>query len=282
MLVTLSSSQKRAFGGGIAGASAMVVQVFSQMWMRTMMNYQYRYGKGIQETAKILYKEGGIPRFYRGIGPALLQGPQSRFGDTAANTGALAFFDSNEYTRNLPIPIKTIGASMAAASFRIFLMPIDTCKTILQVEGSHGLQHLRTKIRMHGPVVLYHSSIAASAATFVGHYPWFMSYNYLNSTIPQYHDNRLKKLARNAAIGFTCSCIADTVANSLRVVKTYRQTHQDKVSYINSVKNVVKSDGIAGLFGRGLKTRLIANGFQGLLFSVLWKYFDEQYTSRAK
>ena len=29
----------------------------------------------------------GIPRFYRGLVPALLQGPLSRFGDTAANTG---------------------------------------------------------------------------------------------------------------------------------------------------------------------------------------------------
>ena len=30
---------------------------------------------------------GGIPRFYRGLLPALVQGPLSRFGDTAANTG---------------------------------------------------------------------------------------------------------------------------------------------------------------------------------------------------
>uniref|UniRef100_A0A0A9Z085 Peroxisomal adenine nucleotide transporter 1 n=1 Tax=Lygus hesperus TaxID=30085 RepID=A0A0A9Z085_LYGHE len=169
---------------------------------------------------------------------------------------------------------------MAAAGFRIFLMPIDTCKTILQVEGANGLQHLRNKIRAHGPVVLYHSSIAASAATFVGHYPWFMTYNFLNGSLPQYHDHRGKKLVRNAGIGFVCSCVADTVANSLRVVKTYRQTHQEKVSYITSVKHIIHDDGVVGLFGRGLRTRLLANGMQGLLFSVLWKYFDEYYSGR--
>lgn len=32
-------------------------------------------------------------------------------------------------------------------------------------------------------------------------------------------------------------------------------------------------DGISGLFGRGLKTRILANGLQGLLFSILWKLF---------
>jgi hypothetical protein len=31
-----------------------------------------------------------------------------------------------------------------------------------------------------------------------------------------------------------------------------------------------------GLFGRGLKTRIIANGMQGIMFSVLWKYFEKK------
>jgi len=31
------------------------------------------------------------------------------------------------------------------------------------------------------------------------------------------------------------------------------------------------------LFGRGLKTKLLANGLQGIMFSVLWKYIDENF-----
>ena len=30
---------------------------------------------------RTIYADGGIPRFYRGVVPALLQGPLSRFGD---------------------------------------------------------------------------------------------------------------------------------------------------------------------------------------------------------
>ena len=45
---------------------------------------------------------GGIRRFYRGYGPAILQGPLSRFGDTAANEGMLALLEGSETTRNLP------------------------------------------------------------------------------------------------------------------------------------------------------------------------------------
>jgi hypothetical protein len=34
---------------------------------------------------------------------------------------------------------------------------------------------------------------------------------------------------------------------------------------------------VIGLFGRGLRTRLLANGVQGLLFSVLWKSMEDMF-----
>merc|ERR1711957_1118115 len=134
----------------------MVLQVTTLMWMRTTMNYQYRYGTSTMETFKILYKEGGIARFYRGIGPALIQGPVSRFGDTAANAGVMALFEQNETARNLPIPVKTLFSSAAAASMRICLVPVDTVKTMMQVEGKEGLSKLATKYRSGGMPVMFH------------------------------------------------------------------------------------------------------------------------------
>ncbi len=40
-----------------------------------------------------------------------------------------------------------------------------------------------------------------------------------------------------------------------------------------AAKLVVAQDGVRGLLGRGLKTRILSNGLQGLLFSILWKLF---------
>ena len=42
---------------------------------------------------------------------------------------------------------------------------------------------------------------------------------------------------------------------------------------VEAARRVVHQDGRLGLFGRGLKTRILANGLQGLLFSILWKLF---------
>ena len=83
----------KAIKSGLAGASAMAIQVVSLMWMRTTMNYQFKNGGGFIPTLKKLYAEGGIPRFYRGVVPALIIGPMSRFGDTASNLFALTLFE---------------------------------------------------------------------------------------------------------------------------------------------------------------------------------------------
>lgn len=73
----LNKSLNKAIGGGISGSLAMGTQVLSLMWLRTTMNYQYRYGYNTTTAIKILYKDGGIARFYRGILPALIMfGPQ--------------------------------------------------------------------------------------------------------------------------------------------------------------------------------------------------------------
>lgn len=114
---------KRALGGGIPGAVAMGTQVVTLMPLRSTMNYQYRYGNTSTATAiRTLYADGGIRRFYRGIGPALFQGPLSRFGDTAANSGMLTLLDSFDSTKDLPVGVKTACASSTAAAWRIFLM----------------------------------------------------------------------------------------------------------------------------------------------------------------
>ena len=79
----------KALGGGLPGAVAMVLQVVLLMWLRTTVNYQMRHGGSLLEVIETLYAEGGIRRFYAGAQYALLQGPLSRFGDTAANAGVL-------------------------------------------------------------------------------------------------------------------------------------------------------------------------------------------------
>lgn len=85
----LAKAGRKALGGGISGALAGVLQVTSLMWLRTTMNYQYRFGTSTGEALRTLYSQGGMGRLYQGLPFALVQTPLSRFGDTAANTGVV-------------------------------------------------------------------------------------------------------------------------------------------------------------------------------------------------
>ncbi|KIR62579.1 mitochondrial carrier protein [Cryptococcus bacillisporus CA1873] len=267
----LVSALKSAAGGGLAGAAAMVVQVLTLMPMRTIMNYQYRYGGGLKSAAVTLYEDGGYKRYYAGLAAALFQGPLSRFGDTAANAGILALLSSLPW----PVLVKTVAASVASACFRMTLTPIDTIKTTQQTQGGRaGLKLIRERIREQGVASMWYGALATAAATFVGHYPWFGTYNYLQATLPLPH-TIIQKLFRQAFIGFAASLVSDTSSNSLRVVKTYRQVHEGDVGYLTAAKKIVEAEGWRGLFGRGLGTRLLTNGLQGLLFSILWKLFAD-------
>jgi hypothetical protein len=272
----LQTSLTKAMKGGVAGSSAMILQVCSLMWLRTTMNYQYRYGTTFLGTIRKLYNQGGIPRFYRGLTPALLQGPLSRFGDTAANVGVLAYLDKNENTSNLNIGVKTAIASGIASLWRINLMPLDTIKTMLQVNGKKTFKILKYKYKMGGPSIFYHGSLGAFGATYMGYFPWFYTFNLLNEKLPEYRENELKRLSRSAAIGFTASVTSDCISNSMRVIKTSKQSYHKPISYFDITNKIIEKDGIIGLMGRGLKTRLLSNALQGMMFAVLWRLFIDK------
>lgn len=248
---------------------AQAINVLTLMWMRTIMNYQYRYGGTITDVVKTLYADGGIPRFYRGLAPGLIQAPMSRFGDTAANDGALAALEHTQ----VPTAAKTMVASATAASFRVFLMPVDAWKTTKQVEGADGLKKLIEKTKRH-PTALWQGALGAMTATWVGHYPWFYTNNQLRESLPEF-EMPYGKYVRNAFIGFCSAAVSDSCSNSLRVLKTTRQTALEPISYVDSAKAIIEKDGLSGLFGRGLKTRILTNGVQGALFTVGWRAISE-------
>ena len=48
------------------GVTSSIIQVSALLWLRTTTVHQYKYGNPMLNTMKILYNDGGLPRFYRG------------------------------------------------------------------------------------------------------------------------------------------------------------------------------------------------------------------------
>lgn len=134
-----------AISDGKYGAMAGIIQVFLMMWVRTVTHYQHRYGLNAFETIQKLYSEGGIPRFYKGISYAIIQAPLSRFGSIASNSAAKrlsTLIKDQKYSMMMTTSLGTVFASI----WRLLIVPIDTCKTVLQVEGRSGFHTLLQQV----------------------------------------------------------------------------------------------------------------------------------------
>ena len=75
-------------------------------------------------------------------------------------------------------------------------------------------------------------------------------------------------------IGLAASLVSDTVSNSLRVLKTLKQTSPVSIGYRQAASKLVEKEGLIGLLGRGLKTKLLVGALQGVTFTVLWRHFQ--------
>ena len=41
-------------------------------------------------------------------------------------------------------------------------------------------------------------------------------------------------------------------------------------TYIKIITTIVEKEGITNLLGRGLKTKIISNGIQSIIFTIIW------------
>lgn len=278
-------AKRVAFSGGMYGAIAGGFQVISLMWLRTIINYQYRYGCTMKEAFHALLKQGGIRRFYKGISYALIQNPLAKFGSAAANEASRVLID-----QTIPLsPVYTSAVgTLISILWRVFIVPLETCKTVLQVDGSKGFQKLLSKLKEGNFFVLYQGTTATIASTFLSHYPWFLVYHWLDRIVPEDKDRRAFTVLRHGSIGFVATAFSDTVSNFLRIVKTMKQTlaatEHGAVSYEEIILELYKTGGLASLFTRGLGTRIIANGLQNFIFTVVWKllplYIDSKFAKK--
>lgn len=270
---------RHALDEGASGGLAGLVQVLTMMWLRTTVNYQYRYGVGLHVALAELYQQGGVPRFYKGLPYAMVQGPLCKFGAVASNEGAKKLVHNVHYLRqhSARILLASFIGSIFNVLWRIFLMPLDTVKTILQVDGLSGFDALVKRVVEEKEFkVLFRGSKATILATFIGH-SWFLVHNWLETVWPHHHSTR-GRFIRSASIGFLSSAFSDTISNSIRVVKTMKQAalrssdgESENMSYRAIVHKLIEEGGYLTLFGRGLLTRILSNGLQSILFTIVWQ-----------
>ena len=73
----------------------------------------------------------------------------------------------------------------------------------------------------------------------------------------------------------------------MRVIKTTKQAlagsaQRSSTTYGETISLILAVDGWRGLFGRGLKTRILGNALQSILFTVVWRSLSERWQQHAE
>lgn len=260
-----------AVQGGLAGMAAAFLQVLCLMWVRTAMSHQYYHGDSFANSVRSLWAEGGFPRFYQGIGFALLQAPMARFGDTFAQSIVVIIMGMPGHTMHgfgAGLIVATIGAC-----WRFCVAPLDTLKTTSQVHGASSGKIFARRIREGGMLEFWSGASAMFLVVWVGSVPWWAVYNTVMEHWPAPHTATLH-MVRNGLAGMLAGMVSDLSTNWLRVLKVKRQAAEEgsigTEGYFADAKDVISKDGIMGLFFRGMFVRMLAGAVQGAFFSVMW------------
>jgi hypothetical protein len=137
--------------------------------------------------------------------------------------------------------VQTSFGSLIAGLWRTLVLPINTWKTSKQVHGKDGLKILLGKTKTYGISSFYQGGMAEVFSTSITHYSWFVIHNYLENWLPKYsYKNELSNaIIRSALIGFLSTLVSDCLVNSLRVVKTFKQAAQEKLSYGQVLSQII-------------------------------------------
>ncbi len=135
---------------------------------------------------------------------------------------------------------------------------------------------------------MYSGVVESALATAVANYPWYITFQSLQQHIPKAHGLMLKNV-RTGVIGFLASISADLASNGIKVIKATKQAsaagelgEESGAVWSNTriFNHVLRDGGIWRLlFGRGLPTRILANGLQNFVFTIIWYTFELTYSS---
>lgn len=172
-------------------------------------------------------------------------------------------------SRLLSVGFQVLGAKIEANGPRVlFAGSIATC--LATVVGHYPWFLVYNSLSTWLPSAADVHTSLTSAADISGSHP--QAYDPVLRLLESV-DERFLDLARSAFIGLCASCTSDICSNSLRycpeqpvfvskkpllkiyfsVLKTYRQSSDNEISYQESIAKIVSEKGWASLFGRGLK-----------------------------
>lgn len=249
-------------------AKASFIQINILYPIKTAIKSQYIYNKSISNTFKDLLFNKDKLRIYRGIIPNISKSTIGRVSDLSL----YSIIDKN--LENNSIITNSFTSSSISTLLKTIIMPLDVYGNIYQVHGKDGKQIIKNNLnsnKLNNIKFLYRGTLAYGLLSYLSTSLWLSSYNILDTKIEKYN-NEKQNICRNALIGFSANILSDILVNPIRIIKTYKQSHKNNITYFKIIKNI-KNNPLINYGTRGLLLRIFMNSLNNSIFIVLWKLF---------
>ena len=246
----------------ISISGAVCIQQASTYWLKTIIKNQYVNGNNMYDTFNNLFNQKEKFRFYRGISPNILKALVGRNSD-------ILIYKYCDKNTELCKEKKALLSGLTSSFIKISTMPLDTVSNIYQVKGQRAKEIIMNQYKKEKNF-FFRGTIAYLGISSIGSSAWLYSYE-------KFKDKKFTKSKElnNAITGVSCSLISDMVVNPFRIIKTYKQSYENYISYRKIVENILKNDNnIFKSYFRGYLLRTSLNAFNSGLFVVLWKHFE--------
>lgn len=266
-----------------AGFTAGLINSFIFHPPKTIIKYQYVNGSSLAFTlTKMVYNEDKL-RLFRGISPNIIKYSVGKMGEASIYT----YFknidkDNNEIS-------KLSMTSLYITLWRINLMPFDTMSNTLQVHGQEGYQIIKRRIRSFGIGTLYSGTVIYGLINYINCFTWFGIYNTMNNLLDNDINGNILRNdkngniinanndIKNGIIGFTSTLGSDIINNPFRVIKTYKQSYDTRISYTDSFNYIIKEGGYKNLFIRGFGVKTFLNCITSSFYVIMWKRLEDYF-----
>ena len=242
-------------------SQAIILQQTSTYWVKTIIKNQYVNGTSIFESFKNLYSSKQKFRFYSGYIPNMIKALTGRNSDILFHK----YYSDRIFNQEKA----AIYSGLSSSIIKIMTMPFDTVSNLYQIHGNKARDVI---IKQHNNENFFYfrGTIAYMAITSLGSSSWLYTYSKLNDMNLPYNKN-----VNNAIIGCTSSLVSDLVVNPIRILKTYKQSHKNYISYSDILSRILKNDNnLLKSYFRGFFLRTSLNSINSGIFVVLWKQLE--------
>ncbi|CAD8148095.1 unnamed protein product [Paramecium octaurelia] len=239
------------------------ISIFLCYPIKTLIRFQQKHGTLLQDSLKLIYKEGGLKRFYSGFFYRYI----SKSAEFIVLLEALNSWSN--ITQNNVNPINLLLSFVMAATIQQTFVPFNSLYYFQQVYGhTDGKELLFYKVKQNGALVFYHGFWSFLCGSFfggLGAFPALQNYQNYNT------QEENKKGEYSMFYLFSAFLTAEVISNPFKILAIQKLTSIECRSYAQIQHQLMQEQGYQWIF-RSVDTKLLYSFLKTLFIVYAFDY----------